>query len=86
MAKLVKQWEDGTVLTVAYDGSCDGTAIVSSETNEDIDRSMPITFVDSTRNVFVERVVSQVGLREELDSIDGGFSLSDGGLYKVLKV
>lgn len=85
MAELIKQWDNGGSLTVAYDGYRDGYAIFSSETNEGIDAEMKVTFVDSSRSVYVERNVSQLGKREVFSCADGDFILADGGTFNVLK-
>ena len=44
MAELIKQWEDGSRLTATYEGSGDGSAVFTSETNEGIDREMAVTY------------------------------------------
>ena len=85
MAELKKQWTDGELLTVAYDGDRDGSAIFTSEENESIDREMSVSFVDKSRSVIVERTVKQIGLREVFNASDGAFVLADGGTFNVLK-
>lgn len=85
MAELVKEWNDGGALSVAYDGDRDGSATFSSSTNESIDRETSVTFIDSTRNVVIERNVTQEGLREVFRCADGDFILADGGTFNVLK-
>ena len=79
MAELVKQWEDGGVLSVTYEGDGDGSAVFASETNEGIDRELSVTFKGG--NASVEKVVRQIGMRE----IFGDFILADGGTFNVLK-
>lgn len=86
MAELQKQWTDGGLLTVTYDGSGNGSAEFTSETNESIDREMSVSFVDKSRAVVVERTVTQVGLREVFMASDGDFILADGGTFNVLKL
>jgi hypothetical protein len=85
MAELKKQWDDGELLTVAYDGDRDGSATFTSEENESIDREMSVAFVDKSRSVIVERTVKQIGLREVFNASDGAFLLADGGTFNVLK-
>jgi hypothetical protein len=85
MAELQKHWNDGELLTVAYDGDRDGSAIFTSEENESIDREMSVSFVDKSRSVIVERTVKQIGLREVFNASDGAFLLADGGTFNVLK-
>lgn len=81
MAELVKPWNDGGNLSVTYDGSGDGSAVFSSDTNEGIDREMTVTFKGGGQSI--ERVVKQEGLREIFEE---GFILADGGTFNVLKV
>ena len=81
MATLVKPWEDGGSLTVAYEGSGDGSAVFSSEQNEGIDREMTVTFKGAGQEI--ERTVKQEGLREIFNE---DFILADGGTFNVLKV
>ena len=85
MAELQKQWDDGELLTVAYDGDRDGSAIFTSDENESIDREMSVAFVDKSRAVVVERTVRQIGLREIFNASDGAFVLADGGTFNVMK-
>lgn len=85
MAELQKHWNDGELLTVAYDGDRDGSATFTSEENESIDREMSVSFVDKSRSVIVERTVKQIGLREVFNVAEGAFLLADGGTFNVLK-
>lgn len=85
MAELIKQWNDGGSLSVAYDGDRDGSAVFSSEQNEGIDREMSVAFVDASRQVNVARTVKQIGMREPFVAADGDFILADGGTFNVLK-
>lgn len=80
-----KEWGDGGLLTITYDGYRDGSATFSSERNESIDRSMTVLFVESTRSVIVERSVRQEGLREVLNASDGVLITADGKTLNVLK-
>lgn len=84
MAELVKQWEDGTSLSVTYTGDGDGSATFSSDQNEGIDREMSVVF--SGGGASQERTVRQVGLRQPYITADGKvFMTSDGKVYGVLK-
>lgn len=85
MAELIKQWNDGGSLSVAYDGDRDGSAVFSSDTNEGIDREMSVAFIDASRQVNVARTVKQIGLREPFVASDGDFILADGGTFNTLK-
>ena len=85
MAELVKPWNDGGSLSVAYEGDGDGSAVFSSDVAEGLDREMIVVFRDSGNTVTVERKVLQVGMREMFVPSDGDFILADGGTYNVLK-
>lgn len=85
MAELVKPWNDGGSLSVAYEGDGDGSAVFSSDVAEGLDREMIVVFRDGGRTVAVERKVLQVGMREMFVPSDGDFILADGGTYNVLK-
>ena len=85
MAELKKQWSDGELLTVVYNGDRDGSATFTSDVNESIDREMVVTYVDKDRKVSVAQTVKQAGLREVFYASDGDFILADGGTFNVLK-
>lgn len=85
MAELKKQWSDGELLTVVYNGDRDGSATFTSDANESIDREMVVTYVDKDRKVSVAQTVKQVGLREVLNASDGLLITSDGETLNVLK-
>ena len=85
MAELVKNWTDEGSLTVTYDGDRDGSAVFSSDVAEGLDRTLDVSFVDSSSSVVVTRTVRQAGMREELMASDGEFVLADGGTLNVLK-
>ena len=85
MAELVKPWNDGGSLSVAYEGDGDGSAVFSSDVAEGLDREMIVVFRDGGRTIAVERKVLQVGMREMFVPSDGDFILADGGTYNVLK-
>lgn len=85
MAELVKPWNDGGSLSVAYDGDGDGSAIFSSDVAEGLDREMIVVFRDSGNTVAVERTVKQVGMREVFTGYDEDFITADGGTFNVLK-
>jgi hypothetical protein len=85
MAELVKSWNDGGSLSVAYEGDRDGSAVFSSDLAEGLDREMSVSFVDKYRSVVVERKVKQEGMREIFSASDGDFLLADGGTYNTIK-
>lgn len=85
MAELIKQWDDGENLTVTYTGSGNGQAVFTSDTNESIDKEMSVSLIDASRNIVVDIVVQQEGLREVFMASDGDFILADGGTFNVMK-
>ena len=85
MKSVIKPWNDGGSLSVAYEGDGDGSAVFSSDVAEGLDREMIVVFRDGGRTVAVERKVLQVGMREMFVPSDGEFILADGGTYNVLK-
>lgn len=85
MAELVKPWNDGGSLTATYDGSGDGSAVLSSDVAEGLDREMIVVFRDGGRTVAVERKVLQVGMREIFSGYDEDFITADGGTFNSIK-
>ena len=85
MAELVKPWNDGGSLSVAYEGSGDGSAIFSSDVAEGLDREMTVVFRDGGRTVAVERTVKQAGMREVFAGYDERFITADGGTFNSIK-
>ena len=85
MKTLEKNWNNGQILSVTYDGNGDGEAIFESEINEGIDRELSVQF--SGGGVQVERLVKQEGLRQPIALNGGGvFRIAGGGRFGVLKV
>lgn len=83
MAELVKPWNDGGNLSVAYEGDGDGSAIFSSDTYEGIDREMEVRFVGGGASLV--RKVRQEGKRQQFRTNDGlVFRCADGGRFGVL--
>lgn len=85
MAEFIKEWTDGGSLSATYEGSGDGSAIFSSDSNEGKDRNMTVTFVDQSGTIRIERLVSQSGRRQAFCCTDGIFLLVDGGTFNVIK-
>jgi hypothetical protein len=86
MAELVKPWNDGGSLSVAYEGDGDGSAVFSSDAYEGIDRTQIVVFRDGDKSVAVERTVRQEGTRQPFRLAGGGiFRLANGGRFGVLK-
>lgn len=82
------KWNDGEgYITATYEGSGDGSAIISSDINEGIDRVQTLT-VQTTNGLVEEKVlVSQEGLRQPFGLSGGGvFRIKGGGRFGVLKV
>lgn len=79
MAELIKQWNDGENLTVAYTGSGNGQAVFTSDNNESIDKEIDVTIRTTKGNNTDSEVVRvrQVGLREVLMDADGELLLSN---------
>ena len=85
MAELVKPWNDGGSLSVAYEGDGDGSAVFSSDVAEGLDREMIVVFRDGGRTVAVERKVKQAGMREVFTGYDERFITADGGTFNSIK-
>lgn len=80
------KWNEGEgYITATYDGSGSGSASISSDVNEGIDREQSINVETTDKSVSATLVVSQEGLREVFTPSDGDFVLSDGGTFNVLK-
>ena len=83
MAELRKQWDNGGLLTVAYEGDGDGSAVFTSEANEGIDREMTVAFKGG--GVSIERIVKQEGRRTRIITADGYFFNGADGVFGALK-
>ena len=80
------KWNEGDgYITATYEGSGSGSASISSDVNEGIDREQSIKVETTDKSVSATLVVSQEGLREVFTPSDGEFVLSDGGTFNVLK-
>ena len=82
------KWNEGEgYITATYEGSGNGSASISSDANEGIDREQAITvettYGNEPKSESIQ--VTQLGLREVFESSDGGFVLADGGTFNVLK-
>lgn len=81
------KWNEGEgYITATYEGSGNGSASISSDVNEGIDREQSIKVETTDKSVSATLIVSQEGLREVFEPSDGLFVLVDGGTYNVLKV
>lgn len=80
------KWNEGDgYITATYEGSGSGSASISSDVNEGIDREQSIKVETTDKSVSATLVVSQEGLREVFAPSDGDFILADGGTFNVLK-
>lgn len=80
------KWNEGDgYITATYEGSGSGSASISSDVNEGIDREQSIKVETTDKSVSATLVVSQEGLREVFLASDGDFVLADGGTFNVLK-
>ena len=80
------KWNEGEgYITATYEGSGSGSASISSDVNEGIDREQSIKVETTDKSVSATLLVSQEGLREVFEPSDGGFVLADGGTFNVLK-
>lgn len=81
------KWNEGEgYITATYEGSGNGSASISSDINEGIDREQSIKVETTDKSVSATLLVLQEGLREIFEPSDGLFVLVDGGTYNVLKV
>lgn len=80
------KWNEGDgYITATYEGSGNGSAYVSSDVNEGIDRELPIKVETTDKSISATLVVKQEGLREAFGASDGVFVLADGGTFNVMK-
>lgn len=80
------KWNEGDgYITATYEGSGNGSASISSDVNEGIDREQSIKVETTNKSASDTLVVSQEGLREVFLPSNGDFVLADGGTFNVLK-
>lgn len=80
------KWNEGDgYITAAYEGSGSGSASISSDVNEGIDREQSINVETTDKSKSASILVQQEGLREVFTPADGDFILADGGTFNVLK-
>lgn len=83
------KWNEGEGYIIAtYEGSGSGSASISSDINEGIDREQTISVETTYGNEPKKADVSvkQLGMREVFKPKDGDFVLNDSGTFNVLKV
>lgn len=85
METRIKWGEGEGYITATYEGSGSGSASISSDVNEGIDRVQAVKVETTDKTLSATLVVSQEGLREVFEPSDGGFVLKDGGTFNVLK-
>ena len=81
------KWNEGEgYITATYEGSGNGSASISSDVNEGIDREQSIKVETTDKSVSATLLVSQEGLREEFVTSDEKvFMTADGEVFGVLK-
>ena len=80
------KWNEGEgYITATYEGSGNGSATISSDINEGIDREQSIKVETTDKSVSATLLVSQEGLRQVFEPSDGEFVLADDGTFNVLK-
>ena len=81
------KWNEGDgYITATYEGNGNGSAVISSDVNEGIDREQTIC-VETTDGISkVDVSVSQIGLRQMFVTSDNKvFRVASGGKFAVLK-
>jgi hypothetical protein len=68
MGEIIKNWNDGGSLSVAYTGDGDGTAVISSTENEGAEREAELRFIDASRSVIVVRRVVQAAGQSSVET------------------
>lgn len=80
------KWNEGDgYITATYEGSGSGSASISSDVNEGIDREQSIKVETTDKSKSASILVQQEGLREVFLTSDGDFVLADGGTFNVIK-
>lgn len=80
------KWNEGDgYITATYEGSGSGSASISSDVNEGIDREQSIKVETTDKSKSASILVQQEGLREVFAPSDGDFILADGGTFNVIK-
>lgn len=80
------KWNEGDgYITATYEGSGNGSASISSDVNEGIDREQSIKVETTDKSISATLLITQEGLREIFQPSDGDFTLADGGNFNVIK-
>ena len=85
MGTKIKWIEGDGYITATYAGSGSGSASISSDVNEGVDRVQTVKVETTDKSVSATLVVYQEGLREVFEPSDEGFVLNDGGTFNVKK-
>ena len=82
------KWNEGEgYITATYEGSGSGSASITSDINEGIDREQSVV-VETTKGNNPKSAsvnIKQIGLREVFSASDGDFVLADDITYNTLK-
>jgi hypothetical protein len=78
-------WNDGTSDKITISQGTSGKVYISSSTCEGVDRTKVVTFKTSNNKASANLTVNQTGKREIFTTSGGGFLLSDGSSFNVLK-
>ena len=68
MGEIVKQWNDGGLLSIVYTGEGNGTAVFSSSQNDGEARKMEVSSIDASRSVIVVRRVVQAAGQSSVET------------------
>lgn len=82
------KWNEGEgYITATYKGNGNGSASISSDVNEGIDReqSIKVETMKGNEPKSIDVSIKQYGMREVFEPSDGEFVLADGGTFNVLK-
>lgn len=80
------KWNEGDgYITATYEGSGNGSASISSDVNEGVNREQTIKVETTDGSVSSLLNIKQEGMREVFRPSDGEFILSDGGTFNVIK-
>lgn len=87
MAETKIKWNEGEgYITATYEGSGSGSASISSDVNDGLDREQSIKIETTDKSVSASLLVTQQGLREEyITADDETYITADNEVYGCLK-
>lgn len=87
MAETKIKWNEGDgYITATYEGSGSGSASISSDVNDGLDREQSIKIETTDKSVSASLLVTQQGLREEyITADDETYITADNEVYGCLK-